>query len=47
MADNAGPLILEMEAGQCPEWRGISDWGPIYKSYRAQWKSLTVTDGML
>jgi hypothetical protein len=31
-----------MEAGQCPEWRDISD-----KSYWAQLKSLMVRDGML
>jgi hypothetical protein len=39
--------MLEMEAGQCPEWRDISGWGPIYKSYWALWKSLAVRDGML
>lgn len=47
LSDNFGPLMLEMEAGQCPEWKDISDWGPIYKSYWALWKSLTVRDGML
>jgi hypothetical protein len=36
-----------MEAGQCPEWRDISDRRPIYKSYWAQWKSLVVKDGVL
>jgi len=39
--------MLEMEAGQYPEWRDISDWGAIYKSYWALWKSLAVRDGML
>jgi len=47
LADNIGPLMLEMEAGQCPKQRGISAWGPIYKSYWAQWKTLAVRDGML
>ena len=48
MADNAlGPLIREMEAGPRPEWKGISDRGPIYKSYWAQWKSFALRDGVL
>ena len=48
LADNdLGPLIREMEAGQRPEWKDISDWGPIYKSYWAKWKSLTLRDGVL
>ena len=36
-----------MEAGQCPEWRDISDRSPFYKSYWAQWKYLVVRDGVL
>jgi hypothetical protein len=37
-----GPLLWAMEAGQCPEWRDISDRSPIYKNYWTQWKSLVV-----
>jgi len=36
-----------MEAGQRPEWRDISDWGPVYKSYWAQWNSFTFKDSVL
>jgi hypothetical protein len=47
LADNyVGPLLRQMEAGQCPKWRDVSDWGPIYKSYWAQWKSHAVRDGV-
>jgi len=36
LADNdIGPLMREMEAGRHPEWKDISDPGPIYKSYWA------------
>jgi len=42
-----GPLLRVMEAGQCPEWRDISDRSPFYKSYWAQWKYLVVRDGVL
>jgi hypothetical protein len=45
--NNLGPLIREIEAGQHPEWRDISSWGPIYKSYWAQWESLALSDGVL
>jgi hypothetical protein len=31
--DDAGPLLQEIKAEQSPEWRDISDRGPIYKSY--------------
>jgi hypothetical protein len=30
--DDAGPLLWDVEAGQLPEWRDISDRGPTYKS---------------
>jgi hypothetical protein len=34
LADNdLGRLMLEMEAGQRPEWKTISDGGQIHKSY--------------
>jgi hypothetical protein len=36
-----------MEAEQRPEWKDISDRGPIYKSYWAQCKSLGLRDGVL
>jgi hypothetical protein len=36
-----------MEAEQHPEWGDISDWGPSYKSYWAQWKPLAVRDSVL
>jgi hypothetical protein len=39
--------MREVEAGQCLEWRHISDRSPIYKSYWAQLKSLAVRDGVL
>ena len=45
--NNVGPLMRELVAGQCPKWRDVSDQGPIYKTYCAQWKSLAVRDGML
>jgi hypothetical protein len=48
LADNdLGPLIREIEAGRRPEWRDISNRGPIYKSYWAQWKSFALRDGVL
>jgi hypothetical protein len=45
--DDVGPLLREVEAGQRPEWGDISDMGPVYKSYWAQWKPLGVRDGIL
>jgi hypothetical protein len=45
--DDLGLLLLEVRAGQCGEWRDISDRSPFYKSYLAQWKSLAVRDGVL
>ena len=47
MADDLGPLIREIEAGQRPEWKDISNHVPIYKSYWAQWESLALRDGVL
>ena len=43
VADNdLGPLTQEIETGRPPKWRDISNRGPIYKSYWAQWKSLAL-----
>jgi hypothetical protein len=48
LADNdVGTLKREMDARRCPKWRDVTDQGPIYKSYWAQWKSLAVRDGVL
>jgi hypothetical protein len=45
LADNdVGALKWEMDARRRPEWRDVSDRGPIYKSYWAQWKSFEVTE---
>ena len=47
MADNDfGPLIWEIEAGQRPEWRDVSDRGPIYELL-VPVKSLALRDGVL
>jgi hypothetical protein len=35
-----GPILEEVEAGQCPD-------SPTYRSYWAQWKSLTVRNSIL
>jgi hypothetical protein len=40
-------LMREVKTGQRTEWKTISDQGPIYKSYWAQWKSLAVRNGVL
>jgi hypothetical protein len=45
--EDVGPLLKEVEAGQRPEWKDISDRSPTYKSYWAQWQSLAVRDGVL
>jgi hypothetical protein len=45
--DDVGQLLKEVEAGQRPEWRDISDRSLVYKTYWAQWKSLAVRDGVL
>jgi hypothetical protein len=42
-----GPILEEVETGQCPEWKGITAHSPTYKSYWAQWKSLIVRNGIL
>jgi hypothetical protein len=34
--DDAGPILQEMEAGQCREWKEITERSRIYKSYWAQ-----------
>jgi hypothetical protein len=37
LADNdIGQILLEVEAGQCLEWKEIADHIPIYKSHWAQ-----------
>jgi hypothetical protein len=45
--DEMGPLLQEVEAGQRPEWKDITDHSPTYKGYWAQWKFLMVMDGAL
>jgi len=45
--NDLGTLIREMEAGRRPEWRDISDRGPVYKGYSAQWNSFVLRDGVL
>jgi hypothetical protein len=47
LADCVGQLLQGVETGQRPEWKDIADSTPIYKSYRAQEKSLAVRDGVL
>jgi hypothetical protein len=48
LADNdIGPLMREMEPGRRPEWKDVSDRGPIYKSYWAQWKSHVLRNRVL
>jgi hypothetical protein len=42
-----GPILEEVETRQLPEWKDIADHSPTYKSYWAQWKSLTVRNGIL
>jgi hypothetical protein len=42
-----GPILQEVETGQRPEWKDIADHSPLYKSYWAQWNSLTVRNGIL
>jgi hypothetical protein len=42
-----GQRLREMEAGQRLEWKVISDRGPIYKSYWAQWTLLALRNGLL
>jgi hypothetical protein len=42
-----GPILEEVKARQCPEWKDIANRSPMYKSYWAQWKSLTVRNGIL
>jgi hypothetical protein len=37
-----GPILQEVETGQRPEWKDITD-----RSYWAQWKSPTVRNGVL
>jgi hypothetical protein len=39
--------MREIETGRRPEWRDISNRGPIYKNYWAQWKSLALKNDVL
>jgi hypothetical protein len=41
-----GPIMEDIQTGQCPEWEVIGDRSPTYKSYWAQWKSLAVKNGI-
>jgi hypothetical protein len=40
-------VMEEVETGQRPEWKDITDCSPTYKRYWAQWKSLSVRNGTL
>jgi hypothetical protein len=31
--NNVGPILQEVEAGECPKWKNITDSSPTYKSY--------------
>jgi hypothetical protein len=42
-----GPILEEVQTGQCPEWKDIINCSPTYKSYSAQWKSLAIWNGIL
>jgi hypothetical protein len=42
-----GPLLQEVETEQGPQWKDIADRSSTYKSYWAQWKSLSVWNGIL
>jgi hypothetical protein len=41
-----GPILQGGETGQQPGWKDITDHSPTYKTYWAQWKSLTVRNGI-
>jgi len=45
--NDLGLLMQEIGTGRRQEWRDISNRGPIYKTYWAQWKSLALMDGVL
>jgi DNA topoisomerase VI subunit A len=47
LTDDVRTVLRDMEAGQRPVLRDISDRGPTYNSYWTQWKSLAVRDGVL
>ncbi|XP_023721191.1 uncharacterized protein LOC111871977 [Cryptotermes secundus] len=40
-------ILQELENGQRPKRQDIADWSPTDKSYWAQWKSLSVRNGVL
>jgi hypothetical protein len=42
-----GPVLQEVEAGQCPKWKDIAIRSSVYNSYWVQWESLAAGDGML
>jgi hypothetical protein len=43
---DVGPVLEEIKNGQCLDWKDNSDHSPTYKGYWAQWKSLTLRDGI-
>jgi hypothetical protein len=45
--DDMGPILQEVEAGQCPKQEDIPDHSSIYKSYWAQQICLLETGSML
>jgi hypothetical protein len=42
-----GPILDEVEAGHCPEWKDIADLSLTYRSCWAQRKSLSVRNRIL
>jgi hypothetical protein len=44
---DVGPILEEMEARQCSEWKDIANSSPTYKNCWARWKSNAVSDGIL
>jgi hypothetical protein len=45
--DDVGPILREVKAGECPEWKDIADHSSTCKGYGAQWNSLVMRDGVL
>jgi hypothetical protein len=42
-----GPNLQEVETRRRPEWKDTGESSPPLKSYWAQWKSLSVRNGIL
>jgi hypothetical protein len=42
-----GHILQEVETGKWPQWKDITDHSSTYKSFWAQWKLLTVRNGIL